>query len=72
VCLSKTYRKVCIDKNLSDMFPIQNGRKQGDALSPLLFKSALENDIRKVQKIEIEWDTSASYATLICWKTIHS
>ena len=28
---------VLVGKNLSDMFPIRNGLKQGDALSPLLF-----------------------------------
>jgi hypothetical protein len=31
------YSKVCISKHLSDNFPIQNGLKHGDALSPLLF-----------------------------------
>jgi hypothetical protein len=34
---------------LSDNFPIQNGLKQGDALSPLLFNFTLEYAIRKVQ-----------------------
>ena len=33
------------------MFPIRNGLKQGDALSPLLFNSALEYVIRRVQVI---------------------
>jgi hypothetical protein len=32
MCLNETYSKLCIDKNLSDAFPIQNGLKQGDAL----------------------------------------
>ena len=31
------------------MFPIRNGLKQGDALSPLLFNFALEYIIRRVQ-----------------------
>jgi hypothetical protein len=41
---------VRIGKQLSDSFPIQNGLKRGDALSPLLFNFALEYAIRKVQK----------------------
>ena len=35
-------------KNLSEMFPISNGLKQGDALSPLLFNFALEYAIKRV------------------------
>jgi hypothetical protein len=35
---------------LSDKFPIQNGLKQGDALSLQLFNFALEYAIRKVQE----------------------
>ena len=34
---------------MSDMFPIRNGLKQGDALSPLLFNFALEYATRRVQ-----------------------
>jgi len=35
-----------------DMFPIRNGLKQEDALSPLLFNFALEYAIRRVQVIQ--------------------
>jgi hypothetical protein len=34
---------------LPDSFPIQNGIKEGDVLSPLLFNFALKYAIRKVQ-----------------------
>jgi hypothetical protein len=50
MCLNKTYSKVRTDKYFSDNFPIQNGLKQGDALSPLLFNFALKYAIRKVQE----------------------
>jgi len=49
MCLTETYSIVRVGKNLSDRFPIRNGLKQGDALSPLLFNFALEWDIRRVQ-----------------------
>jgi len=49
MCLIETYSRVRVGKNLSDMFPIRNGLKQGDALSPLLFNSALEYVIKRVQ-----------------------
>jgi hypothetical protein len=48
MCLNETYSKVHTDKHLSDRFPNQNGLKQVDALSPLLFNCALEYAIRKV------------------------
>ena len=43
MCLNQTCSKVCVAKHLSDKFRIQNGLKQGDALSALLFNFALEN-----------------------------
>ena len=49
MCLTETYSRIRAGKNLSDMFPVRNGVKQGDALSPLLFNFTLEYAIRKVQ-----------------------
>jgi hypothetical protein len=50
MCLNEIYSKIRIGKHLSDRFPIQNGLKQRDALSPLLCNFALEYVIRKVQE----------------------
>jgi hypothetical protein len=49
MCLTETYSRVRVGKNLSEMFPIRKGLKQGDALSPLLFNFALEYAIKRVQ-----------------------
>jgi hypothetical protein len=50
MCLNKTYSRVCIGKNLSDKFTVQNGQKQGDAFSPLLFNITVEYAIRRVKE----------------------
>ena len=42
MCLNETYGRVWVGRHRSDMFPIRNCLKQGDALSPLLFNFALE------------------------------
>ena len=49
MCLTETYSRVRVGKNLSDMFPIRDYLKYGDVLSPLLFNFALEYAIRRVQ-----------------------
>jgi len=49
MCLTETYSRARVGKNLSDMFPIRNDLKEGDDLSPLLFNFALEYVIRRVQ-----------------------
>jgi hypothetical protein len=48
--LTETYSRVRVGKNLFEMFPIRNGLKQGDALTPLLFNLALEYAIKRVQE----------------------
>jgi hypothetical protein len=50
MCLNETHSRVCIGKNLSDKFPIEDGLKQEDALSPLLFNFALEYAIVRIQR----------------------
>jgi hypothetical protein len=50
MCLNETYSTVRIDNFQSDKFPIQNGLKHGDALSPLLYNFALEYAIGRVQE----------------------
>jgi hypothetical protein len=54
LCLNETYGKFRVSKYLFDSFPIQNGLKEGDGLSPLLLNFALEYTIRKVQEIQVE------------------
>jgi hypothetical protein len=50
MCLNETCSNVRVGKHLSRAYPAQNGLKQGDALSPLLFNFALEYAIRKFQE----------------------
>ena len=49
MCSTETYSRVRVGRNLSDRFPIRNGLKQGDVLSPLLFNFALDYAIGRVQ-----------------------
>jgi len=48
MCLNETYSRIWVDKHTSDMFPTENGLKQGDALLPLLFNFVVQCAIRTI------------------------
>jgi hypothetical protein len=65
MCLTGTYSRVWADENLSVMFQIRNGLKQGDALSRILLNYALEYAIRRVQLIQNGWKLNSTHRILV-------
>jgi hypothetical protein len=63
--VTETYSRVRVGKNLCDMFPIRNGLKQRDALSPLLFNFALEYSIMKFQVHQHGWKLNGTHQLLV-------
>jgi hypothetical protein len=53
MCLNETYSKARIGKHLSESFLIQNGLKQDDTPTLLLFNFALEYAIGKAQESQV-------------------
>ena len=66
MCLTETYSRVRVGRNLSDMFPFMNGLKQGDATSPLPFYCALEQAIRRVQVILGGLKLNGAHQLVVC------
>jgi hypothetical protein len=68
MCLNGTYSNVRISKHLYDKFPVQNGLKHGDDLSPLfhiLFRYAVRKVPEDWGRFKTNWARSA--LLLIHW-----
>jgi len=65
MCLNETYIRVRVGKRLSDMFPIKNSLKQGDALSSLLFNFVLKCAIKRFQASQYGLKLNGTYQLLV-------
>ena len=61
-----TYSRVRVGKNLSDMFPVGNCLKQGDAPSSLLFKFSVTYSIGRILVNNNGLKLNGTYQFLVC------
>ena len=63
--MNKTYSRIRVSKNLSDIFPTRNGSKTGDALLSSLLNFALDYAIRRVQVIQDSLKLNGTHQLLV-------
>jgi hypothetical protein len=63
--LTEKYSRIQVGKYWSDMFPIRNGLKEEDDLSPLFFNFALRYAIRKVQTNKYGFKLNGTHQVLV-------
>ena len=64
-CLNETNSRVWVGKNLSDMFPVRYGWKQGVAIWPLIFNFVSEYAIRRDQVKQDGLKLNGTYQLLV-------
>jgi hypothetical protein len=65
MCLTETYSRVRVGKNLSDRLSIRNVLKQGYSVSPIFFSCAEDYAIRSVQTSQVGSKLNGTHHILV-------